>query len=76
MKHEYKTNSQRVAEKLLRGQPKAKPFGKLIGGRFYTGTKSLHRTKQSRAQRLFLRLRLRAWYGIRAIPRGQDRYDM
>jgi hypothetical protein len=68
MKHEYKTNSQRVAEKLLRGQPKAKPSGKLIGGRFYTGTKSLHKTKQSRAKSLFLRLRFRAWYGKHAMP--------
>ena len=66
MKHEYKTNSQRVAEKLLRGQPKAKPFGKLIGGRFYTGTKSLHKTKQSRALQLFWRIKFRRTGGVNA----------
>jgi hypothetical protein len=66
MKHEYKTNSQRVAEKLLRGQPKAKPFGKLIGGRFYTGTKSLHKTKQSRAWQLFWRIKFCKTGGVNA----------
>lgn len=48
---------ERIAERLLKGQPKAKPFGKLINGRFVTGTKSLHRTKQSRTWRLFWRLK-------------------
>ena len=66
MKHEYKDNSQRTAEKLLRGQPKAKPFGKLIGGRFYTGTKSLHKTKQSRALQLFWRIKFRKTGGVNA----------
>ena len=66
MKHEYKTNSQRVAEKLLRGHPKAKPIGKLIGGRFYTGTKSLHWTKQSRALQLFWRIKFRKTGGVNA----------
>jgi hypothetical protein len=66
MKHEYKDNSQRTAEKLLRGQPKAKPFGKLIGGRFYTGTKSLHLTKQSRALQLFWRIKFRKTGGVNA----------
>jgi hypothetical protein len=66
MKHEYKTNSQRTAEKLMRGQPKAKPFGKLIGGRFYTGTKSLHKTKQSRALQLFWRIKFRKTGGVNA----------
>jgi hypothetical protein len=66
MKHEYKDNSQRIAEKLLRGQPKAKPFGKLIGGRFYTGTKSLHKTKQSRALQLFWRIKFRNTGGVNA----------
>jgi hypothetical protein len=66
MKHEYKTNRQRTAEKLLRGQPKAKPSGKLIGGRFYTGTKSLHKTRQSRALQLFWRIKFRKTGGINA----------
>lgn len=48
---------ERIAQRLLRGQPKAKPFGKLIDGHFYTGTLSLHRTKQSRMWRLFWRLK-------------------
>jgi hypothetical protein len=66
MKHEYKDNSQRTAEKILRGQPKAKPFGKLIGGRFYTGTNSLHKTKQSRALQLFWRIKFRKTGGVNA----------
>lgn len=48
---------ERIAEKLLKGQPKAKPFGMLIGNKFMTGTQSLHRTKQSRLWRLFWRLK-------------------
>lgn len=48
---------ERIAEKLLKGQPKAKPFGKLVNGRFLTGTRSLHRTKQSRVWRLFWRIK-------------------
>ena len=48
---------ERISERLLKGQPKAKPFGKLINGRFVTGTKSLHWTKQSRTWRLFWRLK-------------------
>jgi hypothetical protein len=52
------TTYERIAEKLLKGQPKAKPFGRMEeGGRFWTGTKSLHRTKQSRLWRLFWRLK-------------------
>lgn len=48
---------ERIAEKLLRGQPKAKPFGKLIDGKFLTGTRSLHWTKQSRNWQLFWRIK-------------------
>lgn len=48
---------ERISERLLRGQPKPKPFGKLIDGKFLTGTKSLHWTKQSRTWRLFWRLK-------------------
>ena len=48
---------ERTAYKLLEGQPKAKQFGRLEGNTFVTGTKSLHRTPQSRRWRLFLRLK-------------------
>ena len=48
---------ERISERLLRGQPKPKLFGKLIDGKFLTGTKSLHWTKQSRTWRLFWRLK-------------------
>lgn len=51
------TTYERISGKLLRGQPKTKPFCKLIGNRFMTGTQSLHRTKQSRLWRLFWRLK-------------------
>lgn len=51
------TTYERIAEKLLKGQPKAKPFGKLVGNRFLTGHQSLHWTKQSRIWRLFWRLK-------------------
>ena len=50
------TSYERIAERLLRGQPKAKPFGKLIDGKFLTGTKSQHLTKQSRAWRKFWKM--------------------
>lgn len=52
------TTYKRIAERLLKGQPKAKPFGKLVDGRFLTGTKSLHWTKQSRLWQLFWRLKI------------------
>jgi hypothetical protein len=51
------TTYERVAEKLLKGQSKAKPLGMLIGNKFMTGTQSLHWTKQSRLWRLFWRLK-------------------
>ena len=50
---------ERTLIRLLKGQPKAKPFGKLINGRFVTGTLSLHRTPQSRAWRRFIKMRER-----------------
>lgn len=59
------TTYERIADKLLKDQPKAKPFGKLVGNRFSTGHKSLHWTKQSRTWRLFWRLKqnrmLKTW---------------
>ncbi len=51
------TNSERVAEKLLKGQPKAKPFAKLVNGKVMYGTKSLHLTPQSCKWRKFWRLK-------------------
>lgn len=48
---------ERIAERLLRGQPKPQRFGKLVDGRFLTGHKSQHRTRQSRTWRLFWRLK-------------------
>lgn len=48
---------ERTANRLLRGQPKPKPFCQLVNGRFVTGTQSLHRTRQSRTWRLFWRLK-------------------
>jgi hypothetical protein len=48
---------ERTARRLLRGQPKPNRFGKLIDGKFLTGTKSLHRTPQSRRWRTFWRLK-------------------
>ena len=48
---------ERIAETLLKGQPKAKRFGQLLDGKFLTGTLSLHRTRQSRTWRLFWRLK-------------------
>jgi len=50
---------ERTLIRLLKGQPRAKPFGKLIDGRFVTGTLSLHRTPQSRAWRRFIKMRER-----------------
>jgi len=50
---------ERTLIRLLKGQPQAKPFGKLIDGKFVTGTLSLHRTPQSRAWRRFIKMRER-----------------
>lgn len=48
---------ERIAETLLRGQPRPKRFARVWEGRFLTGTQSLHRTPQSRRWRLFWRLK-------------------
>jgi len=50
---------ERTLNKLLKGQPKAKPFGRLINGKFVTGKMSLHLTAQSRAWRRFIKMRQR-----------------
>ena len=41
---------------LLKGQPKASPFGRMIDGKWHTGTLSLHRTRQSVAWRRFIKM--------------------
>lgn len=51
------TTYERIAYKLLKDQPKAKPFGKLVGNQFLIGHKSLHWTTQARTWRLFWRLK-------------------
>lgn len=48
---------QRVAETLLRGQPKPRKIARFVNGKLLTGTASLHRTEQSRRWRLFWRLK-------------------
>lgn len=52
-------NYEKVSQRLLIGQPKPKPFGKVINGRWMTGTKSLHRTPQSRRWAMFWRMKNR-----------------
>jgi len=48
---------ERIAQRLLQGQPKPARFGMLVGSHFWTGYKSLHRTPQSRKWRLFWKLK-------------------
>ena len=50
---------ERVSQRLLKDQPKPKPFGKLVDGKFLTGTMSLHRTPQSRRWQMFWRIKNR-----------------
>lgn len=53
------SNRERAAQKLLVGIPKAKPWGMLVDGKFLTGTRSLHRTKQGVAWNAFWRMHRR-----------------
>jgi hypothetical protein len=55
MPHTY----ERIANKLLKGQPKPKRTGRLIGHHFSTGTRSLHWTPQSLRWQLFWRMKMR-----------------
>jgi hypothetical protein len=55
--HMMEKTYERIAIKLLRGQPKPKPFVKVMYGVLVVGTKSLHRTPQSRRWRMFWRLK-------------------
>lgn len=50
---------ERVTRKLLKNQPKPKPFCMFIDGKFLTGTQSLHRTPAARMWRTFLRMKTR-----------------
>ena len=49
----------KVSQQLLKGIPKAKPFGRLINGRWTVGTKSLHKTRQGVKYNQFWRLKQR-----------------
>lgn len=53
----FPSNYERVSQRLLRGQPKPKRYGSVFKGHFYTGTKSLHLTPQSRRWRMFWRIK-------------------
>jgi hypothetical protein len=48
---------ERIAETLLRGQPRARRIARFIDGRLVAGTASLHRTPQSRRWRTFWQLK-------------------
>ncbi len=48
---------ERIAQSLLKGQPKPKRTAKFVDGKLLTGTASLHRTPQSRRWQLFWRLK-------------------
>lgn len=55
---------ERIAQSLLRGQPKPKRSARFCEGRLLIGTKSLHRTPQSRRWRLFWRLKSQRVNGV------------
>lgn len=48
---------EQVSQKLLKGIPKPKPFGKLVNGRWMTGHKSLHKSPQGVKWNRFWRLK-------------------
>lgn len=50
---------ERVAQRLLKNQPRPKPFCVFVDSQLHIGTQSLHRTSQSRLWRLFWRLKTR-----------------
>jgi hypothetical protein len=49
---------ERIAQGLLKNQPRAKPFCMFENGYLHVGQQSLHRTPASRMWRLFWRLKL------------------
>lgn len=54
---------EKTAQRLLRGIPKPRPFGKMVDGRWLTGHKSLHRTPQGVKWNRFWMLKYRRNYG-------------
>ena len=48
---------EKVSQRLLRGQPLARRYCRVVGGRLACGTESLHRTPQSLRWRLFWRIK-------------------
>ena len=52
---------ERIAQRLLKGQPRPVRTAWFDGRRLLTGTKSLHLTQQSRTWRLFWRLKTVRW---------------
>lgn len=63
---------ERTSEKLLKEIPKPKPMGFFFEGRFLTGTKSTHRTKQALRWHLFWRLK----YNFKTYGWLENRKDM
>ena len=62
IRHKYShlnSSYNRIAEVLIKGQPKPKVFAKFEGNVLLIGQKSLHWTPQSRAWRLFWKLKQR-----------------
>lgn len=50
---------ERTMERLLKGMPRPRPFGRLVDGRFLTGHQSQHRTPQAVKWRQFVCLKQR-----------------
>lgn len=53
----YRSAYERVSARLLRNQPKPKPYCKFENGKLLVGTESLHKTGPARIFRLFWRLK-------------------
>ena len=52
-------NYERIAERLLKGNVRPKPFCMFVSGKLHSGTQSLHRTYKARIWRLFWRIKSR-----------------
>jgi hypothetical protein len=48
---------ERVAQNLLKGLPRPRPYGRLVNGQFLTGHQSQHRTQQAVRWRQFWRIK-------------------
>lgn len=53
---------ERISQRLLRNQPRPKPFCMFVNGYLHVGTQSLHRTPTSRMWRTFWRLKTRRMF--------------